>query len=71
MLQGCFEDSTYELKKYYKDPNSPAAIMMGGTYAGVVDEFDSLDECNEMKLRVEKDDRDIGYSNSLFECEEK
>ncbi len=33
LLQGCF-GTEYELKKYYKDPNSAAARMMGGTYAG-------------------------------------
>ena len=61
----------YELHKYYKNPISPAAVLMGGTYAGVVDEFETLDECIETKAEVEKDDAAIGYTNSLFKCEKK
>lgn len=70
LLQGCF-GSEYELKKYYKDPNSAAARMLGGIYAGVVENFNSLDACLQMKDQVERDDRDIGYTNSRFVCDEK
>ncbi len=70
VLQGCF-NTEYELKKYYKDPDSLAAIMMGGTYAGVVETFNSLDACLQMKMQVERDDRNIGYTNSRFVCDEK
>lgn len=69
-LQGCFGDQ-YELKKYYKDPNSPAAQMMGGTYAGVVETFNSMEACLQMKEQVERDDRNIGYTNSRFVCDKK
>lgn len=69
-LSGC-SDEKHELHKYYKDPLSPAAILMGGTYAGVVDEFNTLDECLETKAEVEKDDAEIGYTNSLFKCKKK
>jgi hypothetical protein len=68
-LQGCF-GTEYELKKYYKDPFSAAAKFMGGTYAGVVETFNSLDAFMQMKQQVEKDDRDIGYTNSRFVCDE-
>lgn len=70
LLSGCFE-TEYELKKYYKDPNSPAARMMGGTYAGVVESFKSQDLCLQRKVQVEQNDRKIGYTNSRFECEPK
>ena len=70
LLQGCF-GTEYELKKYYKDPNSPAAKMMGGTYAGVVETFNSLDACLQMKEQVERDDLNIGYTNARFVCDEK
>ncbi|WP_301387892.1 hypothetical protein [Thalassolituus sp. UBA2590] len=70
LLQGCF-GTEYELKKYYKDPNSPAAKMMGGTYAGVVETFNSMEACLQMKEQVERDDRNIGYTNSRFVCDEK
>ena len=70
LLQGCF-GTEYELKKYYKDPGSPAAILMGGTYAGVVATFNSRDACMQMKEQVELDDRNIGYTNSRFVCDEK
>ena len=69
-LQGCFS-TEYELKKYYKDPYSAAAQIMGGTYAGVVETFNSLEACMQMKNQVEKDDRNIGYTNSRFVCDEK
>lgn len=69
-LQGCF-GTEYELKKYYKNPFSAAAKMMGGTYAGVVETFNTLEACMQMKQQVEKDDRDIGYTNSRFVCDEK
>lgn len=69
-LQGCF-GTEYELKKYYKDPFSAAAKLMGGTYAGVVETFNTLDACMQMKQQVEKDDQDIGYTNSRFVCDEK
>jgi hypothetical protein len=69
-LTGCFSDE-YELKKYYKDPNSAAAQMMGSTYAGVVETFNSLAACRDMKAQVERDDRNIGYTNSRFVCDEK
>ena len=62
---------TYQLHKFYRDPSSTAAIMMGSTYAGVVDEFDTLEECLEVKRQVERDDAAIGYTNSRFECEKK
>lgn len=70
ILQGCF-GTEYELKKYYKDPHSAAAQMMGGTYAGIVETFNSLDACLQMKEQVERDDRNIGYTNSRFVCDEK
>ncbi len=70
LLQGCF-GTEYELKKYYKDPSSPAAKMMGGTYAGVVETFNSMEACLQMKEQVERDDRNIGYTNSRFVCDEK
>lgn len=69
-LQGCF-GTKYELKKYYKDPLSAAAKMMGGTYAGVVETFNSMEACLQMKSQVEQDDRNIGYTNSRFVCDEK
>lgn len=69
-LSGCSGEK-YELHKYYKDPLSQAAILMGGTYAGIVDEFNTLGECLETKAEVEKDDAEIGYTNSLFECKNK
>ena len=61
----------YELKKFYKDPNSPAAKMMGSTYAGVVETFNSMSACLQMKEQVEKDDQKIGYTNSRFVCDKK
>tara|TARA_R110000868_G_scaffold406619_1_gene687196 strand:- start:490 stop:831 length:342 start_codon:yes stop_codon:yes gene_type:complete len=70
LLQACFS-TKYELKKYYKDPNSPAARIMGGTYAGVVETFNSMDACLQMKEQVARDDRNIGYTNSRFVCDEK
>jgi hypothetical protein len=69
VLQGCSGESEYELKKFYKDPLSPAAIMMGGTYAGVVATFNSLGACLQMKEQVEQEDRNIGYMNSRFVCD--
>jgi hypothetical protein len=69
LLQGCF-GSEYELQKFYRDPNSPAARMMGGIYAGVVDTFSSLEACLDTKADVERDDREIGYTNSRFVCVE-
>ena len=71
LLVGCSGGTEYELKKFYKDPLSPAAIMMGGTYAGVVKTFNSLDACLQMKKQVERDDRNISYTNSRFVCDEK
>ncbi len=71
LLLGCSGGTEYELKKYYKDPASPTAIMMGGTYAGVVKTFSSLDACLQMKEQVERDDRNTGYTNSRFVCDEK
>lgn len=70
LLQGCF-GTEYELKKYYKDANSPAARMMGGTYAGVVETFSSREACLQMKEQVERDDRKMNYTNSRFVCDEK
>lgn len=70
LLQGCF-GTKYELKKYYKDPNSPAAQLMGGTYAGVVETFNSMDACLQMKEQVERDDQRIGYTNSRFVCDKR
>lgn len=70
LLSGCLE-SEYELKKYYKDANSPAAQMMGSTYAGVIETFKSQDLCFQKKAQVEQNDRNIGYTNSRFECEKK
>ena len=70
LLQGCFSPE-FELKKYYKDPDSPAARMMGGTFAGVVETFNSLEACMQMKEKVEMDDRRINYTNSRFVCDEK
>ena len=71
LLQGCFGGEEYELRKYYRDPYSPAALMMGGMYAGVVERFDSQDACLSMKEGVEEDDRKIGYTNSRFVCAKK
>ncbi|MCU7840900.1 MAG: hypothetical protein KZQ94_16165 [Candidatus Thiodiazotropha sp. (ex Troendleina suluensis)] len=70
-LSGCVEKEEYELKKYYKDATSPAAKLMGGTYAGVVETFNSIDACMEMKKQIEQDDRDIGYTNARFVCDKK
>lgn len=70
-LQGCFGENEYELKKYYKDSGSAAALLMGGTYAGVVETFNSLDACLEMKNQAERDDERIGYTNSRFVCDVK
>jgi hypothetical protein len=70
LLQGCF-GAEYELQKFYRDPSSPAARMMGGMYAGVVGTFRSMDACLNMKGAVERDDRKIGYTNSRFVCVEK
>jgi hypothetical protein len=67
----CSESKEYELKKYYKDPYSRAAQMMGSTYAGVVEKFNSLPACEEMKRQVEAGDRKIGYTNSRFVCDLK
>lgn len=71
LLTGCINDSTtkYNLNKYYKDPYSEAALMMGSTYAGVVSSFNSLDACLEMKYQVEQDNLKVGYTNSIFRCE--
>ena len=71
ILQGCFGGEEYELKKYYKDPESPAAKMMGSTYAGVIETFNTLNACLQMKEQVEADDRKIGYTNSRFVCDAK
>ena len=65
-LQAC--GNKYELRKHYKDPNSPAAQLLGSTYAGVIETFNSLDECEEMKNQVILDDLRIWYTNSRFEC---
>ena len=70
-LSGCFNEDKYELKKFYKDPNSPAAIMMGSMYAGVVATFNSRDACMQMKSQAEEDDKAIGYKNSRFVCDKK
>ena len=70
LLQGCF-GTKYELKKYYRDPTSAAALIMGGTYAGVVETFNSMDACLQMKSQAEQDDHDIGYTNSRFVCDTK
>ncbi len=61
----------YELHKFYKDPLSPAAVFMGGTYAGIVDSYSTWEECFETKARAEKDDAAIGYTNSIFKCKKK
>ena len=71
LLQGCFGGTEHELRKYYKDPDSPAARLMGGTYAGVVETFNSQDDCLQMQELVERDDRNTGYTNSRFVCVEK
>ena len=70
LLQGCL-GTEYELQKFYRDPNSPAARLMGGLYAGVVETFSSMEACLQMKADVERDDRNIGYTNSRFLCVEK
>ena len=70
-LQGCSPAETYELKKYYKDSTSAAAKMMGGTYAGVIETFSSLEDCLQMKEQVERDDSESGYTNSRFVCDQK
>lgn len=48
-----------------------AAILMGGTYAGVVAEFYTLEGCLEAKRKAELADKRIGYTNSIFKCEKK
>jgi len=70
-LQACADNNEYELKKYYKDANSPAAILMGGTFAGVVSTFSSKADCIHAKQRAVSDDRKTGYTNSTFICEKK
>lgn len=70
LLFSCVK-TKYKLHKFYRDSNSPAARMMGGTYAGVVDEFDTMEECVEAKKQVERNDRKIGYKNSMFQCSKK
>lgn len=35
-LQSCTDVKEYNLNKYYRDKNSPAALLMGSTYAGVL-----------------------------------
>lgn len=70
-LSGCVEKEEYELKKYYKDATSPAAQLMGGTYAGVLETFNSLDACLQMIKQVERDDREIGYTNARWVCDTK
>ncbi len=58
----------YELHKYYKDPQSMAAIFMGGTHAGILDTYISLDDCQIAKIQADKSDEAIGYTNSTFKC---
>ena len=71
-FSNCYAGSDeYVLQKYYKDPNSAAAKLMGGLYAGSIGTFSRLENCLKMKSKVEEDDRKIGYTNSRFECEKK
>jgi len=70
-LQACSDNKQFELKKFYKDPYSPAAQLLGSTYAGVIETFNSLNACMQMKEDVENEDRKIGYTNSRFVCDEK
>lgn len=71
IIQACADNNEYELKKFYKDPESPAAKLLGSTYAGVVDTFKSMPACMQMKEQIEADDLRIGYTNSRFICDEK
>jgi len=71
LLSSCSKNEKYELQKYYRDAYSPAAQIMGGTYAGVVETFNSKAACEDMKREVEADDRRIGYDNSMFICDIK
>ncbi len=71
-FSNCYAGSDeYVLQKYYKDPNSTAAKLMGGLYAGSIGTFSRLENCLKMKSKVVEDDRKIGYTNSRFECEKK
>jgi len=67
----CTNTKEYELKKFYKDVNSPAAILMGGTYAGVVSTYNSKADCTHAKQIAEANDLKIGYTNSIFMCAAK
>ncbi len=58
---GCFDSKEYHLKKYYKN----------GTYAGIVASFETLEECLDEKNDAINDDREIGYTNSVFHCEKE
>ena len=58
----------YKLHKFYKDPLSLAAILMGGTYAGILEKFDTIEECMVSKQQSENNDKEIGYTNSSFRC---
>jgi len=55
-----FSGPTYYLLKYYKN----------GSYAGVVEEFDSYEECVDFQQAVTRDDRAIGFTQSVFRCSE-
>ncbi|SMN11358.1 hypothetical protein SPBRAN_1614 [uncultured Candidatus Thioglobus sp.] len=68
---GCTDSDKYVLQKYYKDPNSAAAKLMGGLYAGSIGTFSRLENCQKMKFKVEQDDKKIGYTNSRFVCEKQ
>ena len=57
--------------KIGQNMHSPAAQLLGSTYAGVVETFNSFNACMQMKEDVEKEDIRIGYTNSRFVCDVK
>lgn len=54
-----WESDKYQLSKYYKN----------GSYAGVVETYETLDECLADRDDATNDDKEIGYANSIFKCE--
>ena len=62
------DSDKYILHKFYNDPLSPIAIMMGGTYAGTLEKFDTIEECMISAQQAKNEDMEIGYTNSSFRC---
>lgn len=71
VLQSCVDTKEYNLEKYYKDKNSQATLLMGGTYAGVVATFNSEAGCIHALRIAESNNLKIGYTTSIFKCTEK